>query len=82
MKISRDNHSFIEIGEIEYMKIINKNFNEHCTKLSFYAMSEPRGITLIVLTVTIVVLLILAGITIANITGGDGIIEQASNKKN
>ena len=63
------------------MKIINKNFNEHCTKLSFYAMSEPRGITLIVLTVTIVVLLILAGITIANITGGDGIIEQASNKK-
>jgi len=52
----------------------NRKISKNCEK-------SEQGITLIVLIVTIVVLLILAGITIANITGGDGIIEQASNKK-
>ena len=44
-------------------------------------MSESRGITLIVLIITIVVLLILAGVTVAHITGGEGIIEQASERR-
>lgn len=42
---------------------------------------KENGITLIVLIVTIVVLLILAGVAVANITGGNGIIEQAQEKK-
>lgn len=41
--------------------------------------NNEKGITLIVLIVTIVVLLVLAGVTVAHITGGDGIIEQASS---
>ena len=51
--------------------------------MKFYSnlKNQEKGITLIALIITIVVLLILAGITIANITGGEGIIEQASNKK-
>lgn len=40
-----------------------------------------RGITLIALVVTIVVLLILAGISIAMLLGEDGIITQAKNAK-
>ncbi len=38
---------------------------------------QERGITLIALVVTIVILLILAGVTITTILGDDGIIAQA-----
>ena len=44
-------------------------------------LKETKAITLIALIVTIVVLLILAGVTIVNVTGGDGIIEQASEQR-
>ena len=44
-------------------------------------IENNKGITLAVLVITIVVLLILAGITIANITGGYGILGQAQSKK-
>ena len=40
-----------------------------------------KGITLIALVVTIVVLLILAGITIASVTGEKGIIKEARTAK-
>ena len=40
-----------------------------------------RGITLIALVITIIVLLILAGVTIAMLTGENGIIKQAQNAK-
>ncbi len=40
-----------------------------------------RGITLIALVVTIMVLLILAGVSIAMLTGQNGILEQAQNSK-
>lgn len=40
-----------------------------------------RGITLIALVVTIVVLLILAGVTIATLTGNNGILTQANKAK-
>ena len=40
-----------------------------------------RGITLIALVITIIVLLILAGISIAMLTGQNGILTQASNSK-
>ena len=42
---------------------------------------NEKGITLIALVVTIVVLLILAGVSIAMLTGENGIIKQASNAK-
>lgn len=40
-----------------------------------------RGITLIALIITIIVLLILAGVSIATLTGQNGILEQANNAK-
>ena len=40
-----------------------------------------KGITLISLVVTIIVLLILAGVTIATLTGDNGILTQANNAK-
>ena len=43
--------------------------------------SSQRGITLIALVVTIIVLLILAGITLSMITGDNGIIKQAKGAK-
>ena len=42
---------------------------------------EEKGITLIALVVTIVVLLILAGITITYVMGDNGIIKQAQEAK-
>lgn len=55
--------------------------NKHCIKSTFYTMSEPGGVTLIALIVTIIVLLILAGVTLANITGGNSTIDKASEAK-
>lgn len=42
---------------------------------------EKKGITLIALVITIIVLLILAGITIATLTGDNGILKQADKAK-
>ena len=50
------------------MKIINKNRQE-------------KGITLIALVITIIVLLILAGVSIATLTGENGILTQANEAK-
>lgn len=44
-------------------------------------LEEEKGITLIVLVITIIVLLILAGVTIATLTGENGILIQAGNAK-
>ena len=44
-------------------------------------MKEQKGITLIALVITIIVLLILAGVTIAMLTGSNGILTNA-NKSN
>ena len=43
---------------------------------------KEKGITLIALVITIIVLLILAGVTIAMLTGENGILTQAQNAKN
>lgn len=40
-------------------------------------MKEQKGITLIALVITIIVLLILAGVSIAMLTGENGILNQA-----
>lgn len=42
-------------------------------------MKKQEGITLIALVITIIVLLILAGVSIAMISGSDGILTKASN---
>ena len=42
---------------------------------------ETKGITLIALVITIIVLLILAGVTISTLTGDNGILTQATNAK-
>ena len=44
-------------------------------------LKEKRGITLIALVITIIVLLILAGVSIALLTGENGILTQASKSK-
>lgn len=43
---------------------------------------EEKGITLIALVITIVVLLILAGVSVAMLTGDNGILKQTVNAKN
>ena len=42
---------------------------------------NSKGITLIALVITIIVLLILAGVTIATLTGDNGILNQAGKAK-
>ena len=44
-------------------------------------LRERKGITLIALVITIIVLLILAGVSIAMLTGQNGILTQAQNAK-
>ena len=44
--------------------------------------TKESGITLIALVVTIIVLLILAGVSIAMLTGENGILNQATKAKN
>ena len=44
-------------------------------------MTNNKGITLIALVITIIVLLILAGVSIAMLTGQNGILNQATNAK-
>ena len=44
-------------------------------------MKEQKGITLIALVITIIVLLILAGVSIAMLTGENGILTKATTAK-
>ena len=50
-------------------------------KLITVAKNDSKGITILALAVTIIVLLILAGITIGMLTGEDGIIKNAQDAK-
>ena len=42
-------------------------------------MKRQNGITLVALVITIIVLLILAGVSISLVVGNNGILSQASN---
>ena len=55
--------------KLKYKRIIRKS------------KEQNKGITLIALVITIIVLLILAGVTIATLTGDNGILTQADNAK-
>ena len=57
------------------MREIKAKMKEKLTK-------KQRGITLIALVITIIVLLILAGVSIAMLTGENGILTQAQRAKN
>ena len=57
-------------------KLKRKNYD--CSTKKF---NGGRGITLIALVITIIVLLILAGVTIASLTGQNGILGNASKAK-
>lgn len=45
-------------------------------------MKSKKGITLIVLVVTIIIILILAGVTISSTIGSDGILNKTQNESN
>ena len=51
-------------------------------KLRIVKESNKNGITLVALVITIIVLLILAGVSIAMLTGDNGILTQAQKSKN
>ena len=59
--------------------ISNSHYMSHISKLFSHHSS---GITLVALVVTIVVLLILAGVTITSLLGDDGIIKKAGEAAN
>ena len=44
-------------------------------------VKEVKGITIIALVITIIILLILAGISIATLTGDNGLIKNARRSK-
>ena len=44
-------------------------------------MKKQRGITLIALVITIIVLLILAGVAVATLTGDNGILTKTTSSK-
>lgn len=51
-------------------------------KYNHINIKNQSGITIVALVITIVVLIILAGISIGSITSDNGIINQATNAKN
>ena len=51
------------------------------SKISFKQTKSMKGITLIALVITIIVLLILAGVSIATLTGENGILTRANDAK-
>ena len=44
-------------------------------------MRKQKGITLIALVITIIVLLILAGVTVATLTGDNGLLQKSTSAK-
>ena len=65
----------IEEKETNMINGMQNNVNERL----FIEPKQYKGVTLVALVVTIVVLLILAGVSIAMLSGDNGIIKQAQN---
>ena len=59
----------------------NKNQKTKNCNLNFAMLKEKRGITLVALVVTIVVLLILAGISLNLVIGNEGILTRSKESK-
>lgn len=88
MKRIRVINSGKEIKNEEQTKITHKNYRNNrknnkkkIKTLEKRHITNQNGITLLVLSITIIVLLILAGITISAITGDNGIIQNAGQAK-
>ena len=60
---------------------IKKNKERGIITMEKQRLRKNKGITLIALVITIIVLLILAGVSIAMLTGNNGILSQAQNAK-
>ena len=63
------------------MKKREKLKNKEERKITNILSKNEKGITLLVLIVTIIILLILAGITIGALTGDNGLIKNARQSK-
>ena len=67
------------------MKLVNQKrietLRERERERESYNLKNKKGITLIALVITIIVLLVLSGTVISMITGEDGIIIQAQETK-
>ncbi len=50
-------------------------------RMKYWLLKKEKGITLVALVITIIVLLILAGVSIATLTGDNGILTKASEAK-
>ncbi len=75
-----------EIKDTPYfdnINIIGKNIKKLKTedKMNFKKLKSEKGITLIALIITIIVLLILAGVSIAMLTGDNGILTRTKSSK-
>ena len=51
------------------------------SSLNFAMLKEKRGITLVALVVTIVVLLILAGVSLNLLIGNNGVLQELNKRK-
>ena len=69
-EIKKKEQTMMCAEELKLNNVRNKKLNSQIT-------SKTSGITLIALVVTIVVLLILAGITISLVFGSNGVIQKA-----
>ena len=72
-------HTHTHTIHLENNRINNRKIAEN--KIAELAIRNKNGITLIALVITIIVLLILAGVSIAMLTGTNGILTQAQKAK-
>ena len=72
-------HTHTHTVHLENKKIGCQEINK--SKIDKTAIKNKKGITLIALVITIIVLLILAGVSIAMLTGTNGILTQAQKAK-
>ena len=72
-------HTHTHTIQLENNRINNRKIAEN--KIAELAIRNRKGITLIALVITIIVLLILAGVSIAMLTGTNGILTQAQKAK-
>ena len=72
-------HTHTHTIHLENNRINNRKIAEN--KIAELAIRNRKGITLIALVITIIVLLILAGVSIAMLTGTNGILTQAQKAK-
>ncbi len=61
--------------------MIKKNLSKKVKKNIISKLLKNNGITLVALVVTIIILLIMAGVTISIVTGNDGLFNHAKNAK-